>query len=47
MVKGIGSAGWHLSLNDNWTNGCIVLTNTEMDEFMGLVKIGTKIQIEW
>jgi murein L,D-transpeptidase YafK len=31
----------------NWTNGCIALTNTEMDEFMELVKIGTKIQIEW
>jgi len=31
----------------NWTNGCIALTNTEMDEFMGLVNVGTKIQIEW
>jgi len=31
----------------NWTNGCIALTNSEMDEFMALVKVGTKIQIEW
>ncbi|MCP4323569.1 MAG: L,D-transpeptidase family protein [Alteromonadales bacterium] len=31
----------------NWTNGCIALTNTEMDEFMGLVEIGTKIYIQW
>ena len=31
----------------NWTNGCIALTNTEMDEFMTLVKVGTKIKIEW
>lgn len=31
----------------NWTNGCIALTNTEMDEFMMLVKVGTKIKIEW
>ena len=31
----------------NWTNGCIALTNSEMDEFMELVDVGTKIQIEW
>jgi murein L,D-transpeptidase YafK len=31
----------------NWTNGCIALTNSEMDEFMALVKVGTKIRIEW
>jgi len=31
----------------NWTNGCIALTNAEMDEFMRLVKVGTPIQIYW
>lgn len=31
----------------NWTNGCIAITNSEMDEFMELVDIGTSIQIEW
>lgn len=31
----------------NWTNGCIALTNSEMDEFMSLVNVGTKIKIEW
>ena len=31
----------------NWTNGCIALTNPEMDEFMELVSVGTKIQIQW
>jgi len=31
----------------NWTNGCIALTNSEMDEFMELVNVGTKIQIAW
>lgn len=36
-----------ISQNFNWTNGCIALTNTEMDEFMRLVAIGTKIHIEW
>ncbi|TKB46823.1 L,D-transpeptidase family protein [Thalassotalea mangrovi] len=31
----------------NWTDGCIALTNEEMDEFMALVDIGTPIEIEW
>ncbi len=31
----------------DWTNGCIALTNQEMDEFIGLVKMGTPITIEW
>jgi len=31
----------------NWTNGCIALTNPQMDEFLTLVKVGTKIQIQW
>ncbi len=41
--------GWLSSVTQqfNWTNGCIALKNSEMDEFMALVKVGTKIQIEW
>ncbi|MGI9282461.1 MAG: L,D-transpeptidase family protein [Endozoicomonas sp.] len=31
----------------DWTDGCIAITNQEMDEFMELVSVGTKIQIEW
>jgi murein L,D-transpeptidase YafK len=31
----------------NWTNGCIALTNSEMDEFMALVDVGSNIQISW
>lgn len=31
----------------NWTNGCIALTNSEMDEFIELVDVGTNIQISW
>ncbi|WP_165313587.1 L,D-transpeptidase family protein [Vibrio ziniensis] len=31
----------------DWTNGCIALTNEEMDEFISLVRIGTPIEIEW
>ncbi len=41
--------GWLAPITQkfNWTNGCVALTNPEMDEFMDLVKVGTKIQIEW
>ena len=41
--------GWLAPLMQqfNWTDGCIALTNSEMDEFIELVQVGTKIQIEW
>jgi len=41
--------GWlsFITQEFNWTNGCIALTNSEMDEFMDLVNVGTAIQIEW
>ncbi|MDF2176962.1 L,D-transpeptidase family protein [Aliiglaciecola sp. CAU 1673] len=31
----------------NWTEGCIALTNEEMDEFLALVDVGTPIHIAW
>ncbi|USD43898.1 L,D-transpeptidase family protein [Vibrio sp. SCSIO 43135] len=31
----------------DWTNGCIAITNEEMDEFLELVEMGTPIEIEW
>ena len=41
--------GWLSTITQqfNWTDGCIALTNSEMDEFMSLVNVGTKIEIEW
>jgi murein L,D-transpeptidase YafK len=41
--------GWLAPITQrfDWTNGCIALTNSEMDEFMELVNVGTKIIIEW
>lgn len=40
--------GWlsFLTQRFNWTNGCIALTNSEMDELMELVKVGAKIKIQ-
>ncbi|MGC9493505.1 L,D-transpeptidase family protein [Vibrio genomosp. F10] len=31
----------------DWTNGCIAITNAEMDVFLSLVESGTPILIEW
>ncbi|MDN3612559.1 L,D-transpeptidase family protein [Vibrio ostreicida] len=31
----------------DWTNGCIAITNQEMDELLRLVKPGTPIDIHW
>ncbi len=41
--------GWLAPITQqfNWTDGCIALTNVEMDEFLSLVKVGTQIEIEW
>ncbi|WP_245568361.1 L,D-transpeptidase family protein [Ferrimonas futtsuensis] len=41
--------GWLAPLTQwfNWTDGCIALTNDEMDEFMALVPVGTPIEIRW
>ncbi len=41
--------GWLSLLTQrfNWTDGCIALSNEEMDEIMALVDVGTVIEIEW
>lgn len=31
----------------DWTDGCIALRNSEMDEFLSLVPVGTEIEIRW
>lgn len=42
--NGLGRLSW-LTQRVNWTNGCIAVTNMEMDEIWGIVKIGTPIEI--
>lgn len=39
--------GWASMITQlfNWTDGCIAVTNSEMDEFLELVSVGTPIQI--
>ena len=36
-----------LTQQRNWTDGCIAVTNPEMDEIMSAVKVGTPIEIVW
>ncbi|WP_316955660.1 murein L,D-transpeptidase family protein [Teredinibacter sp. KSP-S5-2] len=40
--------GWlsYITQKFNWTDGCIALSNKEMDTFMELVKVGTPIEID-
>jgi len=42
--SGLGWLSW-LSQNFNWTDGCIAVTNEEMDEIWDLVKVGIPIEI--
>lgn len=42
---GLGWISW-LTQQFDWTNGCIAVTNTEMDEMWKLVESGTPIEIQ-
>lgn len=43
--NGLGWLSW-ISQNFNWTNGCIAVTNKEMDEIWNLMKVGAPIEIQ-
>ena len=40
--------GWLSPISQlfNWTNGCIAVTNSEMDEIWELIEVGTAIEIQ-
>ena len=40
---GLGSVDIHNSFN--WTDGCIALTNAQVEELAGLVRIGTRVSV--
>lgn len=44
MMNGLGFIG-RLHLCSDWTNGCIAVTDREIDELFKYVKIGAKIEI--
>jgi murein L,D-transpeptidase YafK len=43
--NGLGWLSW-FSQRFNWTNGCIAVTNKEIEEIWGVVKTGTPIDIQ-
>ena len=45
MAYGFGWLGWLLQLVD-WTDGCIGVTDSDMDEIWTMVPDGTPIEIE-
>lgn len=44
QMNGFGHLGW-LNQRRDWTDGCIAVTNTEMDEIMVSEILGTLIEI--
>ncbi|MGE6327054.1 L,D-transpeptidase family protein [Psychrobacter pacificensis] len=44
QMNGFGHLGW-LNQRRDWTDGCIAVTNTEMDRIMAAVQIATMIEI--
>lgn len=46
QMNGFGALAKVMQQRD-WTNGCIAVTNKEMDEIMSMVDLGTPIKIVW
>jgi murein L,D-transpeptidase YafK len=44
-IHGIGAGDRGVHRDFNWTNGCVALTNEEIDELLQWVKIGTPVEI--
>ena len=44
QMNGFGHLAW-LNQKRDWTDGCIAVTDDEMDEIMAAVKVGTTIEI--
>ncbi len=47
MIHGQRPGADALAQYFDWTDGCIAITNEEMDEFLTLVNEGTTIEIRW
>jgi murein L,D-transpeptidase YafK len=44
-IHGIGAGDRAVHRDFNWTNGCVALTNEEIEELLQWVKIGTAVEI--
>ncbi len=45
-IHGIGNGDLEVHQSFNWTNGCVALTNEQIDLLSKWIKIGTKVVIE-
>ena len=44
-IHGIGNGDIEVHKEYNWTNGCVALTNEEIDELVKWINIGTPVEI--
>lgn len=44
-IHGIGAGNSEIHRQFNWTDGCVALTNEELKELQGWVRIGTRVRI--
>jgi L,D-peptidoglycan transpeptidase YkuD (ErfK/YbiS/YcfS/YnhG family) len=44
-IHGIGAGSMEIHNNVNWTNGCIALTNDQVEELAKWVTVGTRVKI--
>ena len=44
-IHGVGAGDATVHKDYNWTNGCVALTNEEIDQLLEWVKVGTRVEI--
>jgi len=44
-IHGVGEGDVEFHKDYNWTNGCVALTNAEIDQLLKWVKVGTRVEI--
>jgi len=44
-IHGLGQGDMEVHQQYNWTNGCVALTNTQIDQLLKWVQIGTPVEI--
>lgn len=44
-IHGVGAGNVEIHNNVNWTDGCIAVTNEQVDELAGWVRVGTRVSV--
>jgi hypothetical protein len=45
-IHGVGAGDVRIHADFNWTNGCIALTNAQIDDLAGWIGIGTRVVVK-